>query len=103
MCRKYMGIDVLAGLLDEKLIKIISLFMKYPDKQFSLSEVSQKSGVTTATTFRILNKLVKQNLIGATIIGKSRIYRLSRGERASLLAKFLKKDDTNVLDIFVKN
>jgi len=95
-----MEINVLSGLLDDKLIKIISLFMKYPDKRFSLSEVSKLSGINGATTFRTLNKLVAENLIRAMVVGKTRNYRLSQGERTSLLIRLLKKDKVNVLDVF---
>ena len=95
-----MEINVLSGLLDDKLIKIISLFMKYPDKRFSMSEVSKLSGINGATTFRTLNKLVVENLIRATVVGKTRTYQLSQGERTSLLVRLLKKDKVNVLDIF---
>jgi|APSaa5957512622_1039677.scaffolds.fasta_scaffold01661_17 hypothetical protein len=96
-----MGINVLSGLLDEKLIKIISLFMKYPDRKFSMSEVSRFSGINGATTFRILNKIVKENLVRVTVVGKSRSYQLSQGERANSLSRLLKKtEEVNVLDIF---
>ena len=89
-----MGFDVLAGLLDDKLIKVISLFMKHPGKKFYLSEVSKLSGVNTATTFRILKKLVGEDLISMDIIGKVRVYQLGKSERVKSLSGFLKKEDT---------
>ncbi|MCK5450122.1 winged helix-turn-helix transcriptional regulator [Candidatus Pacearchaeota archaeon] len=96
-----MGINVLTGLLDEKIIKIISLFMKDPNKKLYLSEIARLSNVNTATTFRILNKLVKERLVYATVIGKVRIYQLSRGERVDSLTKLLKKEEDNdALDEF---
>ena len=97
-----MGIDVLSGLLDEKLIKIISLFMKYPDRRFSLSEVARLSGVNGATTFRILNKIAKESLVRVVVVGKTRTYQLSKGERASSLGRILKRDEEKIdsLDVF---
>ena len=65
--------NVLAGLLDEKLTRVISLFLKNPEKRFYLSEVARKSDVNTATTFRILNKLIKEGIVKDTIVGKARI------------------------------
>lgn len=85
-----MGLDVLAGLLDDKLIKVISLFMKYPGKKFYLSEISKLSGVNTATTFRILKKLAAQDLISVDVIGKVRVYQLGKSERVKSLSGMLK-------------
>ena len=95
-----MGIDVLAGLLDDKLIRIISVFLKNPEKRFYLSEVSKISGINAATTFRILNKLGKENLLKIMVLGKVRTYQLSKGERATSLAGLLKKGEADVLDLF---
>ncbi len=86
-----MGFGVLAGLLDDKLIKVISLFMKHPSKKFYLSEISKLSGVNTATTFRILKKLIKEDLINMDVIGKVRIYQLGKGERVRSLSGMLKE------------
>jgi len=99
-----MGIDVLTGLLDQKLIKVISLFAKNPEKKFYLSEVSKLSNVNPATTFRILKKLVKENIIIPIVIGKVRVYQLSGGERAKSLSEFLKKDyveEVTPLEVFL--
>lgn len=97
-----MGLDVLSGLLDDKLIRIISLFIKNPGKKFYLSEISKLSGVNTATTFRILKKLVVQEVISIDVIGKIRIYQLGHGERVKSLAGMLKSDpfEKDVLDEF---
>jgi hypothetical protein len=89
-----MSIDVLAGLLDEKLIRILSLFLKTPDKTFSLTEVCRLSKVNNATTFRTLNKLVSEELISPIVIGKTRAYQLSTGQRAVSLKKLLRIEDS---------
>ena len=95
-----MGIGVLAGLLDDKLIRVISVFMKNPEKKFYLSEVARKADVNTATTFRILNKIVAEGIVKATVIGKVRTYQLSKGERVQSLSEILKKEDSDMLDKF---
>ena len=95
-----MAVNVLTGLLDDKLIRVISLFTKHPEKKFYLSEIARLSDVNTATTFRILNKIVLQDLVKATVIGKARTYQLSKSEKAQSLSKMLKRDDSNVLDDF---
>ena len=88
-----MEFGVLSGLLDDKLIKVISLFMKYPGKKFYLSEVSKLSGVNNATTFRILKKLVKEELILMDVIGKVWVYQLGKSERVQSLSGLLKRDE----------
>ena len=88
-----MGFDILAGLLDDKLIRVISLFMKYPSKKFYLSEVSKMSVVNTATTFRILKKLVAEDLISMDVFGKVRVYQLGKNERVRSLAGMIKKEE----------
>lgn len=97
-----MSISILTGLLDEKLIKVISVFLKSPEKRFYLSEVARKADVNTATTFRILNKILKENIIRADVIGKVRTYQLAKGDRVRSLSEILKKDDSDVLDVFCK-
>lgn len=98
-----MRFDVLAGLLDDKLIRVISLFMKHPRKKFYLSEVARLSGVNTATTFRIMKKLVKENLVSMDVIGKVRVYQLGQNERVKSLSNFLHKEEKeDVLNEFCK-
>lgn len=87
-----MSIHLLAGLLDEKLIKIMSLFLKYPERGFYMSEVSKLSRINNATTFRTLNKLVNEGFITATVIGKVRTYKLSTSEKAKALAELLRRE-----------
>lgn len=96
-----MGFDILAGLLDEKLTKVILIFVRNPNKRFYLSEISKLSDVNPTTTFRILNKLVDKKIISVVVIGKVRAYQLSRSEKAQDLAKMLdKSDEGSALDIF---
>lgn len=92
--------SVLAGLLDEKLTRVISLFLKNPEKRFYLSEIARLSDVNTATTFRILNKIVAENIVKSTVIGKARTYQLAKGERVQSLGRMLKRDDSDALEIF---
>jgi len=96
-----MSIDLLAGLLDEKLIRIMKVFIKNSDKKFYLSEIAKISKVNPASTFRILNKLVKEEFVKAAVIGKVRMYKLSSEERARSLSKILKEDDSDPLKKFV--
>src|SRR3989344_2536471 len=55
--------DVLRELFDEKIIKIINIFLDEPEKHFSLTQTSSMSKVNVATTLRILERLVKKKTI----------------------------------------
>jgi predicted transcriptional regulator len=94
------NIEMLKELFDEKIIDIIKLFLERPEKQFYLTEIATLSGVSVTTTFRILQKLVKFGLIKDTIIGKFRIYKLEKGEKAKFFSEFLRKE-YDPIQIFV--
>ncbi|GEM_PF-1796755 len=97
--------DVLKELFDDKIIKIINIFLENPKKQFSLTQVSFLSKVNIATTLRILEKLVKQNIIELIIIGKSKLYKIKNTEKTLFLSRFLKNEEEPLLEFIdrVKN
>lgn len=84
-------LEVLKGLFDDKILSIINLFAKHPEKQFYLSEISKMSGVNVSSTFRIISKLIENEVIKDTLIGKVRIYQFGSGEKAMALWNLLKK------------
>jgi hypothetical protein len=85
--------DVLRELFDEKIIKILTLFLDEPEKHFSLTEASSVSGVNVATALRILDKLVKKGVVEITLMGRSKFYKLKRGEKTIALNRLLKNEE----------
>ena len=85
-------IDVLRELFDSKVISVVNVFLEYPERHFSLSEVSNLAKVHIATTFRVLNKLMEKEFIRIVLMGKSKFYQLKRGEKSMILFRFLKKE-----------
>jgi hypothetical protein len=85
--------DVLRELFDEKIIKIINIFLEEPEKHFSLTQTSSISKVNVATTLRILERLVKKEIVEITFMGKSKFYRLKPGEKTIALNRLLKKEE----------
>lgn len=85
-------IDVLRELFDRKVISVVNVFLEYPERHFSLSEVSNMAKVHIATTFRVLNKLMEKDFVRIVLIGKSKFYQLKRGEKSMMLFRFLKKE-----------
>ncbi len=85
--------DVLRELFDEKIIKIINIFLEEPEKHFSLTQTSSMTKVNVATTLRILERLVKKEIIEITYMGKSKFYKLKQGEKTIALNRLLKKEE----------
>jgi DNA-binding MarR family transcriptional regulator len=92
--------NVLTGLIDEKIIKVINLFSKHPEKRFYLSEIARMADVNTATNFRIMNRIVAQDLVVATVMGKARTYQLSKNDKVQSLIGMLRKEESDSLSYF---
>ena len=86
-------IEMLRKLFDEKIIIIINNFLDNPGKRFSLTQISSLSKINVSTTLRILDKLVKQEVIELILMGKSKSYILKQSEKTLTLNKILRKDD----------
>jgi len=84
--------EILKDLFDEKIVRIINLFIENPQKKYSLTDVSNFSKVNITTTFRILHKLSEKDFLKAKVIGKVRFYQLNYNEKTKELTKLLKKD-----------
>ena len=91
---------ILQELFDSKILAIIKLFFKYPEKQFYLLEISKGSKVSSATTFRIVNKLVSLELLKQIPITRIKLYQLNDNENVEFLKGFI-KDDVQVLKMFL--
>jgi DNA-binding IclR family transcriptional regulator len=81
--------DLLKGLVDEKTLKILDLFLKNPNEFFHINKVAQETKVPLATTFRIMMQLTQIEFIEYKQISKFKIYRLSNSKRSRSLRKLL--------------
>lgn len=86
-------LNVLRELFDEKILKIIDLFLEKQDVHFSLTQVSEESGVSVATSLRILDKLVSKGVVEVNLMGKSKFYKLKLGEKTVELGRILKREE----------
>jgi hypothetical protein len=68
---------VLAGIFDQKTVKILEKLLIKKDV-FYLRELSKESGVSLATTYRIVQKLISIGLAQKTLQGKFTIYKLQK-------------------------
>jgi len=73
---------IIRKLLDIKLIQILDLLLKNKEKYFHLSEISDASKTSLASTFRTVNRLVSLRIIEVSIMGKMKIYRIASNDEA---------------------
>jgi hypothetical protein len=69
------------GLIDDKILRVLSLFLKNQEEYYHINKVSEDSKVPLATTFRIMNMLLKNEIIEYRSISKFKIYKLSKNEK----------------------
>jgi len=81
--------SLLEGLLDKKIEKILLLFLKNNSELFHLNKISNLTKVPLASTFRIINKLTKLNIIQTIKIGKIKLYKLNKNKKTTKLNKIL--------------
>ena len=82
--------SVLLSLLDAKVLRIIKVLVKHKNEQFHIKKLSQTSKVPLATTFRILNRLVKLEIVRVNTIGKFKLYQLNEAYFKDLKEVLLK-------------
>ena len=95
------NIQILKELFDDKILKVLKLFIDNKSKKYYLREISRLTGISPATTYRILNKLVDKNFLKIEKIKKTKLYKFSNNEKTELLASILKKEKS-VIQIFVE-
>ncbi len=93
-------IDILKQLFDKTILRIIDVFLQNKDKQFYLRELGRAANVSPATTYRIIGKLVKSEIIEEIKISKFKVYKIIINEKTRGLSKLL-KEEVNPLEIFV--
>lgn len=93
-------IEILSELFDNKILAILAVLINDSSGGLYLREISKYSGVSDATTYRIIKKLIKTNIILEKKIKKLKLYSFKNTEKTNFLFKLLKKD-VQVIQIFV--
>ena len=70
--------SMISGLVDNKIVKILNVLISNPDEHFHIQKLSKDSKVPLSSTFRIVKKLEKSNIIKITTIGKFKIYQIRK-------------------------
>jgi len=76
--------EVLGALLDSKKAAILKVLVNSKEELF-LKEVAEKSGVAMASAFRILQELVKKEIIERKEWKNSKVYGCGKNEKAEFL------------------
>ncbi|MFH0874302.1 MAG: hypothetical protein V1859_00030 [archaeon] len=94
------SIEVLDELFDSKKIAVIKLFIKDDTKEYYLREVAKLTKTSPATTYRILNKLLKLKILRLIEFKKTKLYILEQNKTTEFLKTVL-KIDKRVIESFV--
>jgi len=84
------NLSKLSNLFDNKIIQILKQFFKKPDHEFYLRELSKESSISVATTFRILIKLEKLNIVDVYKLSRFKAYVLSKNSFVDFLSNMIK-------------
>lgn len=96
------ALGVIEKLLDQKVLKILKLFVQDEEDKYYLREISKKTGISAASVYRILGRLQKLKLIKLIKLKKFKVYTLAETEHAQALKKLLGTDSAAISD-FVKS
>ena len=75
------------GLIDRNTVSILRHFVKNSRDIFHITQVSQLTGVSPATTFRIINRLVRSDILEIQRISKMKVYRLKITAKTKIFMK----------------
>ncbi len=84
-----MLMSLLKGIIDDKILKIIQLFMTHPNELYHINKVAEETVIPVSTTFRIMKKLVKLGIIQYRTISKFKVYHLANNDKTKKLKKII--------------
>jgi len=77
--------ELLEKLFDDKKMKILNLFFSSPEEQFYLREISKKTKIPVATTFRLIALLKELEIINELKLKKFKVYSLNQNKNTEFL------------------
>ena len=87
------------GLLDAKKLAVLDVLFN-SDEEMYLGEIAKAAKVPVATTYRIINELVKLGLVKINQIKKLKLYSVGKNEKTLFWGNILRKG-VQVLDEFI--
>ena len=93
-------IETLTALFDNKILSILAVLANDTSGRLYLREISKYSKVSDASTYRIIQKLIRLGLVEQMKIKKLKLYRFKNTDKTEFLFNMLKKD-IKVLQLFI--
>jgi DNA-binding transcriptional ArsR family regulator len=81
--------ELLAGLFDKKKMAIIKYLLDHPEQEYGVRELAKVTRVSVASTHRILQTLLKLEVIDERKIKQLRLYRVSQNKATKFLDELL--------------
>lgn len=94
-------LDTLSALFDNKILAVLAVLVNNISGWLYLREIAKYSGISDATTYRIIKKLVKAGIVEQQKIKKLKLYRFRTTDKTNFLYNLLKKD-VNLINEFVE-
>lgn len=91
--------EILGELFDNKILAILRFFLKNDNDEYYLREISRNTKVSPASTYRILNKLVKMNVLLVNEIKTAKLYTLEKNKTVDFLKSLVEVD---IVQFFVE-
>ncbi len=79
----------IVDLIDKKVVAILRVLIHHPNELYHLQKISQSAKVPLGTTFRIVNKLVKLEIVSVILVGKLKLYRLKKDKKMEVLKQLI--------------
>jgi len=83
--------NIFSGIVDEKIRRILNVFINNKEELFHLYKLSKISKVPISSSFRLVRKLVDSGVINIIKIGKFKVYKLADNKKTSVLIRFWEK------------
>jgi len=95
------NLNLLEELFDKKKLSILKFFLQNKDKEFYLRELSKETSIPIATTYRIVRKLVKLEILKEIKIKKFKLYKINESKDIEFLESFI-KEGRRIIEMFVE-
>lgn len=92
-------IELVQGLMDKKKLAVLDILFN-SDEEMYLGEIAKAAKVPAATTYRIINEMVKLGLVKINQIKKLKLYSVDKNEKTLFWGNILRKG-VQVLDEFI--
>ena len=73
-----------SNLIDIKTLRVVRLFLNNPDEIYHIQKISKNAKVPLGTTFRLMQKMTKEEIVKTIPVGKLKLYQLNKKMKKEL-------------------